>query len=297
MTLSEFVKKYENRFIEYHSYGTGAQFQCVDCVNQYITEVLGLQAIIGTNAQDFPSKASPADYDYILNTPLGVPEAGDIMIFKSADNVGHISIFVEGNTNLFTSFDQNYPTGSPCKKVNHNYRNVLGWLHPKKEPMADTITIPKNTFEELVTKSTKYDEFVNKGFSNVNQVTELCKQKDDEIKNLRNKIKELEALPDGNLYLNKYENEKKAKEDAQKALALANNEKTTLQIKVNSLESEISSLRMALSDLTEEGIDLKQQNEDLEAKLTACENQEPNLEEPILTKIADWIKKILGKLK
>ena len=137
ISFDDFIKKYEGKFVEYHSYGTGALNQCVDLANAYITEVLGLPAIIGTNAQDFPSKASKTDYDYILNTPTGVPLKGDIMIFKSADGVGHISVFIEGNTNLFTSFDQNYPLNSPCKKVSHNYRNVLGWLHPKKETMSN----------------------------------------------------------------------------------------------------------------------------------------------------------------
>lgn len=155
MNFDEFIKKYEGKFVEYHSYGTGAQNQCVDLANAYITEVLGLKAIIGTNAQDFPSKAGN-DYDWIVNTPKGLPLKGDIMIFRSADGVGHISIFIEGNLNLFTSFDQNYPTGSPCKKVRHNYRNVIGWLHPKKENM-DTIPVPKNDFEKLVQKSSNYD--------------------------------------------------------------------------------------------------------------------------------------------
>lgn len=157
ITFDEFIQKYTGKKVEYHSYGTGALYQCVDAINFYIVEVLGLQAIIGTNAQDFPSKASKTDYDYILNTPTGLPQKGDIMIFKSADNVGHISVFIEGNLNLFTSFEQNYPTGSPCKKVSHNYRNVLGWLHPKQQPMSNTINIAKDTFEKLVQKSTNYD--------------------------------------------------------------------------------------------------------------------------------------------
>lgn len=127
MTLDEFIAKYLNKFVEYHSFSSGAKNQCVDLANQYIVEVLGLPAIIGTNAQDFPTKRGN-NFEWIVNTPDGLPKAGDLMIFKSADNVGHISIFVEGNLSLFRSFDQNYPTGSPCKIVQHNYRNVLGWL-------------------------------------------------------------------------------------------------------------------------------------------------------------------------
>lgn len=135
MTLDAFITKYEGKFVEYHSYGTGAKNQCVDLANQYIVECLGLPAIIGTNAQDFPSKAG-SNYDYILNTPTGVPSKGDLVIFKSSDKVGHISIFLEGDANNFISFDQNVPIGSPCKKVAHSYINVLGWLHPKKVNMT-----------------------------------------------------------------------------------------------------------------------------------------------------------------
>lgn len=131
MTLQEFISKYNGKFVEYHSFSAGATNQCVDLANQYIVEVLGFAAIIGTNAQDFPKKAG-SNFTYILNTPTGQPEPGDLIIFKSADGVGHISIHVKNiNLSLFTSFDQNYPTGSPCKEVNHNYTNVLGWLRAK----------------------------------------------------------------------------------------------------------------------------------------------------------------------
>jgi len=138
MTLETFISKYLNKFVEYHSYNPAAKNQCTDLANQYIVEVLGLTPIIGTNAQDFPTKRG-TEFNWIINTPDALPTKGDLMIFKSADKVGHISIFVEGNLSLFRSFDQNYPTGSPCKIVQHNYRNVLGWLTP---------TMPENTYTE-----------------------------------------------------------------------------------------------------------------------------------------------------
>lgn len=162
MTLNDFIKKYDGKKVEFHSFSAGALYQCVDSANAYITEVLGLPAIIGTNAQDFPTKRGQ-NYDWILNTPTGVPSPGDLMIFKSPDNVGHISIFVEGDANSFKSFDQNYPTGSPSKIVTHNYKNVIGWMHPKGT-MAETIQVEKAVFEQLVTKATKYDEIVKTGY-------------------------------------------------------------------------------------------------------------------------------------
>jgi len=163
MILSQFITKYSGKYVEYHSYSAGAKNQCVDLVNQYITEVLGLPAIIGTNAQDFPTKRGN-NYDWILNSPTGVPSPGDLVIFKSPDGVGHISIFVEGDANSFKSFDQNYPTGSPSKIVTHNYKNVIGWMHPRKETMPETIQVEKAVFEQLVTKATKYDEIVKIGY-------------------------------------------------------------------------------------------------------------------------------------
>jgi len=163
MTLNTFISTYNGKKVEYHSYNPNALYQCTDLANQYITEVLGLPAIIGTNAQDFPTKRGQ-NYDWILNTPTGVPSPGDLMIFKSPDGVGHISIFVEGDANSFKSFDQNYPTGSPSKIVTHNYKNVIGWMHPRKESMPETIQVEKAVFENLVTKATKYDEIVKTGY-------------------------------------------------------------------------------------------------------------------------------------
>lgn len=156
MTLEQFIEKYTGKKVEYHSYSSNSLFQCADLANQYIVEVLGLPAIIGTNAQDFPKKAGNK-YDYIINTPTGQPSPGDIMIFKSADGVGHISVHVKNiSLSLFTSFDQNYPTGSPCKLVNHNYTNVLGWLRKKGESQPPVNLDPMQ--EKILKKYNVKDE-------------------------------------------------------------------------------------------------------------------------------------------
>jgi hypothetical protein len=128
-TLQEFINKWNGKYCEIAGSPSAAN-QCVDLANQWIRDGLGLPIIEWTNAVDFPKKASNKDYQYILNTPTGVPVAGDLIIWGG--NVGHIAIFVEGDTNSFKSFDQNYPTGSVCKIVTHNYNNVIGWLHPIK---------------------------------------------------------------------------------------------------------------------------------------------------------------------
>ena len=187
MTLDDFIKKYKGKFVEYHSYGTGALNQCVDSVNQYITEVLGLQAIIGTDAQDFPSKASKTDYDYILNTPSGIPQKGDIIIWVGT--WGHIAIFYEGDVNSFTSFDQNFPTGSPCQFVAHSYQSVKGWLHPKNVPVNSM----SNELQICLQQHTKLVEECNEKFKTIQNLTAERDSYKQQLKEANDKVCEKEA--------------------------------------------------------------------------------------------------------
>lgn len=128
MTFTEFMSILNGEYKE--TAGTTAKNQCVDLANAYIKFVLELPVIEWANAVDFPSKAGDK-YEYILNTPTGVPSEGDLIIWGGT--YGHIAIFIEGNSNRFTSFDENFPTGSPCHVQEHTYLSpkVLGWLHPK----------------------------------------------------------------------------------------------------------------------------------------------------------------------
>lgn len=134
MTLTEFLSILNGEYKE--TAGTTAKNQCVDLANAYIKYVLGLPPIEWTNAVDFPSKAGD-NYEYILNTPTGVPKEGDLIIWGGT--YGHIAIFIEGNENRFTSFDENYPTGYPCHVQEHTYLSpkVLGWLRCKVQPQTD----------------------------------------------------------------------------------------------------------------------------------------------------------------
>jgi FtsZ-binding cell division protein ZapB len=173
-TLEDLLTLLNGQYIE--EAGTLAQNQCVDLANSYIESVLGLPKIEFTNAVDFPDKAGDK-YDYIENTPTGVPERGDLVIWEGT--YGHIAIFLEGNANRFTSFDQNFPTGSPCHVQEHNYLKpkVKGWLRPKFKPVEEQIDW-KNKYEEKA----KLEIFLR---------GEIQK-KDDTITNLNNQISDLE---------------------------------------------------------------------------------------------------------
>ena len=151
MTFTELMSLLNGNYVEVA--GTTAKNQCVDLANAYIKYVLGLPIIEYTNAIDYPSKVGD-NYDYILNTPTGVPKEGDLVIW-GGNQWGHIAIFIEGNANRFTSFDENFPTGSPCHVQEHTYFTppVLGWLHPKRVPEGVD-------FGLLVNKATQWDSTV-----------------------------------------------------------------------------------------------------------------------------------------
>lgn len=134
--LQSFINEYTDTYVEIAG-SPNAINQCVDLANAWILEGWGLPIIEWTNAQDFPKKKEP-HFEFIENKLDIFPNPGDLVIFKSPDSVGHISVYVKYiHKNLFTSFDQNYPLGSPCKLVNHNYQNVLGWMRPKGDSMPD----------------------------------------------------------------------------------------------------------------------------------------------------------------
>lgn len=130
--VKNFFKQYDETYIDFDGY-FGAQ--CVDLVQFYNKEVVHAEPLTG-NAADI-WKTYPKDtYDKVVNTPDGVPESGDIIIWDKIPNnkksFGHIAIFYEGDDHEFITFGQNRPSGSPAHFQYHeNYNRVLGWLHPK----------------------------------------------------------------------------------------------------------------------------------------------------------------------
>ena len=137
MTLDEFIKKYEGKGVDVDGYPADNKYQCVDLYRQYVKEVLGYpQSPPVVGAKDIWDSYLPEYFKRIENTPTGVPEKGDIVIFGTGlGKYGHVAIFVEGTTSRFTSFDQNYPTGSLCHLQGHTYNAVIGWLTPLQKPM------------------------------------------------------------------------------------------------------------------------------------------------------------------
>lgn len=140
MSIDEFFSKYNNQYVEVS--GSTAKWQCVDLANAYIRDVLGQPIIQYTNAEDFPNKIKSYG-TWVKNTPTGIPPKGAIVVWDYSTNEwGHIAIATgKGTTSTFESFDQNYPTGSKCHFVTHNYNSVIGWLIPTIK--ESTMPIPR----------------------------------------------------------------------------------------------------------------------------------------------------------
>lgn len=138
MTLTEFRNKYLGTKVDFDGYYGG---QCVDLYRQYVQDVLGFPQSPGVGgAAEIWDSADPKYYDFIPNTPTGVPTAGDIVIWnrRVGNGFGHVAIFLRGDVNSFVSLDQNWPTLDKVTETQHNYYNVIGWLHPK-EIMANEL--------------------------------------------------------------------------------------------------------------------------------------------------------------
>ena len=167
--------------------------QCFDLITGW-AKMLGLPDTIfngilyAKNLYLAPTFVMRDNFDFIPNTPLGIPDVGDIVVFDGP--VGHTSISTgKGNIVLFDTFDQNYPTGSECKVVTHNYLNpkVLGWLRYKKSlPASGDVTVLLQKIEDMkqteirltAEKTTLQKEMDTK----LAEKQRLCEQKITDIK-------------------------------------------------------------------------------------------------------------------
>lgn len=155
MTFDELIQQYNGKGIDWDGY---YGYQCFDLAHFYAVKVVG---------KDIPAKPAAKDlwnveitgYKKIANTPDGVPQKGDIIIWGTGIGAwGHVAIFVAGNTSSFTSFDQNFPTGSLCHIQQHDYTGVLGWFHPLSSPASDpTEPIKTKDLIDLRRKEEGYD--------------------------------------------------------------------------------------------------------------------------------------------
>lgn len=140
MSFTEFINQWTGKGIDFDgAYG----FQCMDLMHQYCRDVWGITdpAVLAAPSAkdvylDFPNIHGAELFDKFDNTPLGVPQNGDIVFWGTdVGPYGHVAVFVNGDVNSFHSFDQNWPTGSLPHLQYHTYNGLLGWLR-KKSPQS-----------------------------------------------------------------------------------------------------------------------------------------------------------------
>lgn len=196
MTFQEFINKWNNKGIDFDgAYGD----QCMDLMHQYIVEVIGLadgRILAAPAAKDvylnFANIIGNEHFEQIANTPQGVPQNGDIVLWGTGIGpYGHVAIFIEGDQNKFRSFDQNFPTNSKCHVQEHTYKGVLGWLHPK--PNVSMATITQAELDEM---RARRDELYNITEEQKKQIANLTKDLQDTEGKLGQCLKTAEEIND-----------------------------------------------------------------------------------------------------
>jgi hypothetical protein len=137
--VDAFISKYIDKSV---GYPTNNEYrgECLSVVKWYMKELWGFNPpSSGVNSAygywtNFPAPLGNY-FDKIPNTPTGVPQKGDVVIWKGAlvgsDGAGHIAIATgKGDTNSFEAFGQNWG-GKNAHHVTYKYTNVYGWLRPK----------------------------------------------------------------------------------------------------------------------------------------------------------------------
>lgn len=175
ISFADFRTKYNGKGIDFDGYYGD---QCVDEINQYLVDVLGITNPIvilpGNTAFDIYQNYHGTQFTKIDNSPTNVPHEGDIIFFKpnipgQTGSAGHVALFISGDVNSFRSLDQNYPTGTLVHEQNHTYDAVAGWLHPNTSPVSPGTTqggLPPN-YDEIIGKATKWDTMNAAGYSDL----------------------------------------------------------------------------------------------------------------------------------
>lgn len=157
--FNEFFAKYNGLPVEVND--PSNPYQCMDLAYAWCDFIqIPRDAIRHLYAYEIytqPNDSTVKYFEVIPNTPSGIPQTGDLVVFSTkVGSAGHISIATgEGTLNSFVSFDQNF--GATIKKaglITHPYDAVLGWLRPRVTTPAqpiftDQTKIPLKEFGEV----------------------------------------------------------------------------------------------------------------------------------------------------
>jgi len=172
-------------------------YQCVDLVNQFVVD-RGLPRFTGGAAADMFGQ-SPGSYEWVRNTPSGVPPEGAIVVWdRGVGPWGHIAIARKGSTtSVLKTVDQNWNGRPDATAVDHNYSHVIGWGIPRIQNnntnQGANMGVPNAQYDAVVVDNYNLNlklreyEAINGGLNN--QIKDLQK----EIANLKAEIVKLQA--------------------------------------------------------------------------------------------------------
>lgn len=191
MSYLDFKNKWLGKGIDFDG---AFKNQCMDVYRMYVKEVLGVpQSPAVAGAKQVWDTYLKEYFERVANTPDGVPEQGDIVIW-SVGKFGHIGICDSADKQYLTTLEQNWEqAGTPqdgrgvTELRKHTYANVLGWLKFKADSelkeclrLLHEVVIPEK--EGL---QREYDAFKK-------TVAEEIKSRDDKILEGEQKIKAAE---------------------------------------------------------------------------------------------------------
>jgi hypothetical protein len=154
--LNRFVENTIGNFQEV-SY-KDALYQCMDLAYEWVF-CLGYPKATIQHQYAYQVFTEPNDltrqyFDIIPNSPEGIPQDGDLVIYnKTSSNIaGHIVIALGGGTtSKYMAYEQNSPIGTNAHISEKTYGNCLGWLRPKIE-MGMDVSTDKKVLLELITQ-------------------------------------------------------------------------------------------------------------------------------------------------
>jgi hypothetical protein len=186
MNLQAFIREYTGKRPAYKG---GYPGECLSLVKLWIEQTYNISPpASGVGSAygywtNFPDPLGTV-FEKIPNTKDGVIKEGDIPVWKkSYGGYGHIAIGVQGTKDTFLAFSVNDPVGSTATVREYNYNNIYGWLRPKETMKPGYVEVPAKDFENLVMKSSRWDEVLKLGYTSAAEIEAEHKSLKQEIKN------------------------------------------------------------------------------------------------------------------
>ena len=127
--LDRFISDWEGKFLNYDD---NVPNQCFSVANAWAKAYLGLHDFSGEYAAGIIDQGG-SDFRRVDMAPGNVPPPGAIVVFHECPaweitTAGHVDVCISADSSGFVGFDQNWGSDKHCRRVQHDYQGVTGWL-------------------------------------------------------------------------------------------------------------------------------------------------------------------------